>query len=306
MRWIQGFIIITLITLSLYTAGCTSQVNQEKWQQAGWITLGTTIAPPAPVHQVSKPGTIPGTNDTTIMPLLLSRIGVQVNLSLETLDRNISGAARTLGYSGISGNVANNALEHLAASPAVIDAVTVANDGTIAAVMPARYQAVIGDNVSDQSHILKVLSTGNPALSDEFKTLEGFNASAVVHPVRSANGTVIGLLSVPFLPESLLSGAIVPLLDNRIYEVTVIQMDGRIIYATNTSQVGMNSRLDPPFISRPDMTSFINQVLSADSGRGTYLVHDTTTKTTGTVENYWTTVGLHGTRWRVILDTIRV
>jgi len=305
MRWIQGFIVIALITLSLLGAGCTSPVSQEKGQQAGWITPGTTTAPPAPVYQVSKTGTIPGSDDDTIMPLLLSRIGEQVNRSLETLDRNISGAARTLGDSGISGSSADNTLEHLAASPAVIDAVTVADDGKIAAVMPARYQTIIGENVSDQSHIVKVLSTGNPVLSGEFKTVEGFNASAVVYPVRSANGTIIGLLSVPFLPESLLSGAIVPLLDNRVYEVTVIQMDGLIIYATNTSQVGMNSLSDPLFISRPDMALFINQVLSADAGRGTYPVHDATTNTTGTVENYWTTVGLHGTRWRVILDTIR-
>lgn len=305
MRWIHGFIVITLITFSLLGAGCTGLENQEKGHQSGWITPGTTTAPLVFVPQVSKTGTIPGSDDDARMLLLLSRIGEQVNRSLETLDRNISGAAGTLGDSGISGSAADIALEHLAASPAVIDAVTVANNGTIAAVMPARYNAVIGENISDQSHIMKVLSTGDPALSDEFTTVEGFKASAVVYPVRSANGTVIGVLSVPFLPENLLSGAIVPLLDNRVYEVTVIQMDGRIIYATNTSQVGMNSLSDPLFMSRPDMARFINQVLSADDGRGTYPVHDTTTNTTGTVVNYWTTAGLHGARWRVILDTIR-
>jgi hypothetical protein len=239
------------------------------------------------------------------MPSLLARIEGRVNRSLVTLDRNISGAAKTLGDTGISGSAANVILEKLAASPPVVDAVTVTNDGVIAAVMPARYQSVIGNNIANQSHIMKGFSTGAPVLSGEFAIVEGFNASSIVYPVQSTNGTVIGLVSMPFLPERLLSDAIRPLLDDRAYEVTVIQTDGRIIYATNTSQVGMISLSDPLFVSRPDLIRFINQVILADSGRGTYSVQDTATNTNKTVENYWTTVSLHGTPWRIILDTIR-
>lgn len=305
MRRIIGSMVIILIALSLLCAGCTGPSSPEKGQPARYITHESTTAPVTPAHEVNKTVITPVGGDDTIMLSLLDRIRGRVDRSLETLDRNISGAAGTLAGTGISGSAANSVLEDIAASPAVVDAVTVTGDGKIAAVMPAVYKDIIGKDVRDQSHIATGLSTGKPVLSDEFKTVEGFNASAIVYPVRSSDGTVTGLISVPFLPESLLSGAIVPLTDNSVYEVTVIQVDGRIIYATNTSQVGMNSLSDPLVVSRPDLARFINQVLSADSGRGTYSVRDIATNSTGTVENYWTTVSLHGTPWRIILDKIR-
>jgi hypothetical protein len=306
MKQITGSIVIILIALSILCAGCTDPSTPEKGQQAGYITPVATREPVTPAHEVNTTDINPVNGDDMIMVSLLDRIGARVNRSLDTLDRNISGAAGNLAGTGISGGAANSILGDIAASPAVVDAVTVTSDGKIAAVMPAGYQHIIGEEVRNQSHIIKGLSTGNPVLSDEFQTVEGFSSSAIVYPVRSADGTVIGLISVPFLPESLLSSAISPLVDNSMYEVTVIQMDGRVIYATNTSQVGMNSVNDPLIISRPDLNMFINQVLSADSGQGTYSVQDVVTNTTGTVENYWTTVSLHGTRWRIILDKIQV
>jgi hypothetical protein len=305
MRRITDFIFIILIALSLLGVGCTRPAAPETWQQDNNIATGVTMAPTTPVHLVTETGAIPGTFNDTIMQSLLARIGGRVNRSLSSLDQNVSGAATSLGVTGISGSAANGILGSLAASPSVVDAVTVTNDGKITAVMSAGYLAVIGDNVADQSHIRTVLSTGAPVLSGEFRTMEGFSASAVVYPVRSANGTLIGLVSVPFLTEHLLSDAISPLVDDRVYEVTVIQADGRIIYATNASQVGMMSLSDPLITSRPDLARFVNQVISTDSGRGTYSVFDTGTNTNKTVENYWTTVSLHGAPWRIILDTVR-
>jgi hypothetical protein len=303
MRRIPCIIIITLIALSTLGAGCTSPAANEK----GWLTPVVTPGAALVTQRAPdiNPRTVPAGQSDQAMLVLLTRIEGRVNRSLEILDRNVSSAAKMLGDTGISGSPADNVLGALASFPTVVDAVTVTTDGKIAAVMPAGYQHIVGDNIRDQPHIRKGLSTGGPGLSDEFKTVEGFNASAIVYPVRSANGTVLGLLSVPFLPEKLLSDAIVPVMDNSPYEVTVIQTDGRVIYATNRSQVGMDSLSEPLFISRPDLILFINKVLSADSGSGTYSVTDSRTNRNGTVENYWTTVSLHGTRWKVIIDTIR-
>jgi len=305
MKRIPCFILIILLTLSLLGAGCTSPATPTK----GWLTpLATQITPSVtmvPQSVVTMKETVPVTIDNPVMRSLLGRIEGRVNRSLDSLDRNISGVAKSLGSTGISGNAANNVLADLSASSSVIDAVTVTRSGTIAAAMPPRYQNVIGETVANQSHIIKGFATAAPVLSGEFTTVEGFNASAIVYPVQSADGVVFGLLSVPFLPASLLSDAISPLMDNNEFEVTVIQTDGRIIYATNTSQVGMMSLSDPLFVSRPDLIRFVKQVVSTNSGSGTYTVPDMATKKNVTVENYWTTVSLHGTPWRIILDTIR-
>ncbi|MCX6698899.1 MAG: hypothetical protein NTV68_03050 [Methanomicrobiales archaeon] len=305
MNKIPCCFLIILLTLSLLGAGCTSPATPEKGLQTNTVTPVTITTPLVPQSSVRTGNNLTGNSDDTAMQSLLSRIGGRVNRSLETLDQNISGAAKTLGDTGISGSAADWILEDLAASPPVIDAVTVTNGGEIAAVMPARFKKIIGDPVANQSHIRKGFTEGVPVLSGEFATVEGFNAAAIVYPVRSANGTVIGLISVPFNPELLLSDAISPLIDERVYEVTVIQSDGRIIYATNSSQVGMMSLSDPVFISRSDLTRFINQVISTGSGSGTYVVQDTATKPNVTVENSWTTVSLHGTPWRIILDTLK-
>ena len=300
MRYIPVFILIILITLCLLGAGCTSPATPATGRQITTITPAAPGATPEPAVD-NKTVTVAETG----MPSLLARIEGEVNLSLCSLDQNISVAARSLGDTGISGSAANSTLGGLAASPRVIDAVTVTTDGVIAAVMPARFQGAISTTVANQSHIIKGLATGAPVLSTVFAAVEGFNASAIVYPVRTTDGTLIGLVSVPFQPESLLSDAISPLVDARVYEVTVIQADGRVLYATNTSQVGMSSLNDPLFASRPDLTRFINRVASEDSGRGNYSVHDPATNTNMTVENYWTTVSLHGTPWRIVLDTVR-
>ena len=305
MRRITGFILLLLITLSLISAGCTSPATPGKMPPSPIVTPVTTAVPMVPLLPVTKEDKKPGSLDDTIMPSLLARVKERINRSLTSLDQNISLAAKSLGNTGISGNATNSILGGLAATPPVIDAVTVTNDGVIAAAMPVAYQVVTGDQVANQSHIIKGLITGNPVLSGEFRTVEGFNASAIVYPVRSADGTLIGLVSVPFLPESLLSDAISPLMVDPVYEVTVIQADGRIIYATNMSQVGMLSLSDPLFVSRPDLIGFVNKVLLEDSGRGAYSVPDAATNTNKTVENYWVTISLHGTPWKIILDRIR-
>jgi hypothetical protein len=234
------------------------------------------------------------------MKSLLTQAGNRVNRTLLSLDENVSVAATSLGAVGIVGPGALGILDNLTSSPSVVDAVTVTNNGTIAAVMPGQYQNVIGSPVANQSHIIKSFTTGGPVLSGEFLTVEGFDAAAVVYPVRSSNGTVIGLISVPFLPERLLSDAISPLINNTGYEVTVLQTDGRIIYATNSSQTGLMTFDNPLFTSRPDIIRFARLVVSNESGSGTYLTGQNVT-----VENYWTTVSLHGTPWRIIIDKIR-
>jgi len=166
--------------------------------------------------------------------------------------------------------------------------------------MPEKYQNVTGSSVANQSHIIKSFTTGEPVLSGEFQTVEGFDAAAVVYPVHSQNGTVLGLISVPFLPQTVLSGALSPLTNNTGYEFTVIQADGRIIYATNSSQIGLMTFDNPLFTSRPDLIRFARQVVANESGSGTYM-----TQQNLTVENYWATVSLHGTPWRIIIDKIQ-
>lgn len=300
MHTLRDLTLLSIIIFSLLAPGCINPANNSQSYQVPVITPETTTNPVSPLPKATIPQAVPTVLNDTAMKSLLAQAGTRVNQSLSSLDENVSAAATLLDTAGISGNETFAILGNLTSLPSVVDAVTVAPDGNIAAVMPEKYQNVIGSPVANQSHIVKSFATGAPVLSGEFLTVEGFNAAADVYPVHAPNGTTLGLISVPFLPQVLLSGAISPLINNTDYEVTVIQTDGRIIYATNSSQVGLMTFDNPLFTSRPDLIRFARLVVSNESGSGTYM-----TLQNLTVENYWTTVSLHGTPWRIIIDKIQ-
>jgi hypothetical protein len=300
MNALRDVTVIAIIIVSLLVSGCINPTNIGQGPRVPVITRETTPAPGPLSSQITNSQAVPAAlNDTTMKSLLTQSVN-RVNHSLQSLDGNVSAAATSLGATGIAGPGALGILGNLTLSPSVVDAVTVTPEGNIAAVMPEKYQNVTGSSVASQTHIIRSFTTGEPVLSGEFLTVEGFNAAAVVYPVHSLNGTVLGLISVPFLPERLLSDAISPLINDTGCEVTVLQTDGRIIYATNSSQVGLMTFDNPLFTSRPDIIRFARMVVSNESGSGTYL-----TQQNRTVENYWTTVSLHGTPWRIIIDKIR-
>jgi hypothetical protein len=300
MNALRDVTVIAIIIVSLLVSGCINPTNTSQGPRVPVITQKTTTNPVSLTPRATSPQTVPAVLNDTKMKSLLTQAAGRVIRSLQSLDGNVSAAATSLGNAGIAGPGALGILGNLTSSPSVVDAVTVTPEGNIAAVMPEQYQDVTGSPVANQSHIVRSFTTGEPVLSGEFLTVEGFYAAAVVHPVHSRNGTVLGLISVPFLPERLLSSAVSPLINGTGYEVTVLQTDGRIIYATNSSQTGLMTFDDPLFTSRPDIIRFARLVVSNESGSGTYL-----TQQNRTVENYWTTVSLHGTPWRIIIDTIQ-
>jgi hypothetical protein len=300
MNALRDLMVIAIIIVSLLVSGCINPANTGQGPRVPVITRETTPADGLLPSQATSNQVVPAVLNDTKMKSLLIQAGNRLNRSLQSLDENVTAAATSLGTAGITGPEALGLLSNLTSSPSVVDAVTVTPEGNIAAVMPEKYQDVIGSSVANQTHIIRSFATGEPVLSGEFLTVEGFNSAALVYPVHSRNGTVIGLISVPFLPERLLSDAVGPLINGTGYEVTVLQTDGRIIYATNASQTGLMTFDDPLFTSRPDIIRFARLVVSNESGSGTYLTGQNLT-----VENYWTTVSLHGTPWRIIIDTVR-
>jgi hypothetical protein len=299
MNAVRDLMFMSIIIFSFLAPGCIYPANNRPGYQVQAIAPETTTHSVGTSQGTTIPQAVPTAFNDTEMKSLLNQTRIRVNQSLSSLDENVSAAATLLGPVGISGNETLAILDNLTSSPSVVDAVTVTPDGAIAAVMPEKYGNVTGSSVASQPHIIKGFTTGEPVLSQEFLTVEGFNAAAMVCPVHSRNGTVLGLISVPFLPQILLSDAISPLTNNTGYEITVIQVDGRIIYATNSSQIGLMTFDNPMFTSRPDLIGFARQVVENESGRGTYL-----TLQNVTVENYWTTVSFHGTPWRIIIDKI--
>ncbi len=236
------------------------------------------------------------------MQVLLAGIETGARGSLGALDANVSEAARHFAAAGMEGEGTDGVLEYLVAStPAVVDAVTVGPGGTILAVMPEEYQESIGADIGEQAHIVRILKDGEPALSDVFTTVEGFDAAAIARPVTSPSGEILGGVSVPFRPDLLLGNVIAPAVNGTGAVVTVIQTDGRVLYDPDPAEIGKMTFEDPIYADYPDLLTVARRVAAEPAGAGGYEFLATGGTDPVHKEIVWGTVCLHGTEWRIVV-----
>ena len=237
------FLIFTLIGL-LVLAGCTGMPPS---------------APATTVPTVTETQSTPGSDQISTNASIEQFLGALVPVlqdRLDTADAEVSATGEILTGTGITGPGADSALLSLSESNDwIVDAVTVAPDGTIAAVMPEQYQGIIGEYIGNQSHIVTILTDQKPALSPIFRTVEGFEAAAIAYPVFSSGGDLIGGISVPFRPDLLTSPLIMNAIRGTGYSVDVLQAtDGLVLYDTDPAQIGKTPD-DPIYADYPELQS---------------------------------------------------
>jgi hypothetical protein len=286
-------LILTLIGL-LVLAGCTQMPPS---------------APATTVPTVTETPSTPGSDQTSTNASLEQFLGALVPVlqdRLDTADAEVSATGEILTGTGITGPGADEALLSLSESNDwIVDAVTVAPDGTIAAVMPEQYQGVIGEYIGNQSHIVSILTDQKPALSPIFQTVEGFEAAAIAYPVSSSGGDLIGGISVPFRPDLLVGPLIMDSTSGTGYGVDVLQAtDGLILYDTDPAQIGKTPD-DPIYTEYPELRALFAEIMSQTSGSGTYRFATPGSNLSVEKEAAWDTISLHGTEWRVVVNSIR-
>ncbi len=276
------------------------------------VLTGCTQAPPsAPTTTVltaTETPTAPAPNQTMINNSIEQFLGTLVPIlqdRLDTADAEVSATGEIIAGTGITGPGADEALLSLSESNDwIVDAVTVAPDGTIAAVMPEQYQGVIGEYIGNQSHIVAILTDQKPALSPIFQTVEGFEAAAIAYPVSSSGGDLIGGISVPFRPDLLVGPIIMDATSGTGYGVDVLQAtDGLILYDTDPAQIGKTPD-DPIYAEYPELRALFAEIMSQASGSGTYRFTTPGSNLSVGKEAAWNTISLHGMDWRVVVNSI--
>jgi hypothetical protein len=272
-------ILFIVILVVVAATGCTSAPHP--------IPAGP---PPSQAHQSSS------------IEQFLDIIIPQLQTRLDIADEEVNITARVLGITGVTGHASDVALLSLVTSdPWFIDAVTVSPDGTIVAVMPAEYQGVVGEDISNQSHIVTILKDQEPALSPIFTTVEGFVSAAIAYPVFSPGGELTGGVSAPFDPALLIGPVISHTVNGTPYSVTVTQTDGLILFDTDPSQIG-KSPDDPIYAQFPELKAVMQRSMIEPQGNGTYTFTKPGTNQMVRKEAVWSTISLHGTGWRVIVQ----
>jgi polar amino acid transport system substrate-binding protein len=250
-------------------------------------------------------------NSSADMLFILLQIQADVQGSLNDLDLNIANASYDLSATGLEGDATDEVLRQLLETNSnLFEAVTFSKEGKIIAAECRGCEGGEGVDISRQEHIAHVLKTKTPTLSKQFLLVEGYNGTALAYPVFSPQGEFLGGISAIIEPDKLLNAVVAPQLhfntDNRSnitdYSFWLMHLDGLIAYDRDASQIGKYLFEDPLYEPYPSLLALGEKMIAARSGHGYYsfLVTEGSKKVV-TKESYWTTAGLHGREWRLIV-----
>jgi len=218
------------------------------------------------------------------------------------LDKETGSSAIKLGKSGLSGDAANSILARLAASdPAILTAITFDRNGTVRAAAPLEARVLIGENLGNQTVVQDLFARNQPLMSDLFPLAQGGYGSVIEYPVYSEEGQVIGAVSITFSPDVLIAPYAESATEGTRYSAMVAQTDGRVLYDPDPEEVGRETFNESLYAEFPEILEFARQYSGNKSGYATYSFYDTGFGNIVNKEAFWTTIGIHGTEWRLII-----
>ena len=245
------------------------------------------------------------------MLFMLLQIQANVQGSLNDLDLDVANASYDLSATGLEGTAAREVLRKLLETNSnLVEAVTFRKDGKILAAECKGCEGGEGADISHQEHIAHVLKNKTPTLSKQLLLVEGYNGTALAYPVFSPQGEFLGGISAIIEPDKLLNAVVAPQLhfnlNNRSnitdYSFWLMHLDGLIAYDRDASQIGKVLFEDPLYKPYPSLLALGEKMITARSGHDYYSFQVTEgNKRVVTKESYWTTAGLHGREWRLIV-----
>ena len=275
MKWTCIFLLL-ILTAHLLGAGCLQEP-----------------APPPGEAAMAGPG-------HEAMLMLLGDAATRMQEGLNDLDRATAAAVLPLETTGLSGPTADAELGRIVAShPAVWDVVTYDLDAVVLAAEPETAKALIGQ-VLDVQPTLEAI-TEQPLMSDLFPLERGGDGVVIVHPVLSADGTPTGAISTAFVPWELIAPIAGDVSRGTPYTFMVAQTEGRIVYDPDQEEIGRETTGESLYEDFPEIQEFALNYAENRSGYGTYSFYSTGFGEIVRKEAFWTTIGLHGTEWRVFV-----
>jgi hypothetical protein len=235
------------------------------------------------------------------MPPIISEVEKELSLKLNKIDADLTVAAQGLSSAGLRGPEARKILRDLCqTTPYAIDCATVDSSGTMLLLEPEEYRKFEGAAIGKQEQVVRLQKTRKPVLSKVIRTVEGFDAVDIEHPVFSPKGKFLGAVSILIKPESLLASVATNLVQGLPIDVWAMQTDGRILYDPDREEIGRMLFEDPVYRPFPQLQSLGVTISKERSGSGSYEFLGKGLNKPVTKTAYWTSVGLYGTEWRVV------
>jgi hypothetical protein len=225
-----------------------------------------------------------------------------VQSELDKLDLDMSAAAAEMTNTGLSGPEAIDILKRLYNKYRyMIEFATADTNYKIIAIVPEGYSGFQGGYVAiyENGQLITEKVT-KPELRYAVVMFEFFYTDAVIWPIFSSNGKAIGSVSALFEPQKLFTRTIGPDLIPSDVAVNIVQLDGLNIYASGYTDTYSNILTDPAVQPYKDLVKLGKKIVARESGNGSYTSVNKATGQTVKKQACWTSVGLHGTEWRIV------
>jgi polar amino acid transport system substrate-binding protein len=279
---------------------------------ASILLFGTIVA----LGQDTGNRNLSATDSEAYMSSILLHFQADVQGSLNDFDSDVANAAQDLSTTGLEGDAAHEVLGKLLETDSnLVEASTFNKEGKIMAAECRQCEGSEGADISSQEVVANFLMTKTPAFSKQMLLAEGYNGTVLEYPVLSLQGEFLGGTSAIIEADKFLGSLAAPLLHFNVstqsnitdYTFWVMDLDGSLLYDEDASQIGRNLLEDPLYKSFPSLLELVEKrIMIERSGHSYYSFFQETggNEVEVTKECYWTTAGLHGTEWRLVINKV--
>ncbi len=234
-------------------------------------------------------------------PLILLKAQAKIQNALNSLDEHASETCRQLAGVEFDSYQAGKVLRWLRVKEMqVIVASTISPKGVLVRVEPYEYSRFQGSDISKQPQVQFMMTKHQPVLSQLFQTVEGYWSVDLERPIIDPKGEFRGALSATFHPAPFAKAILDRLDPTEGIRFYLLQQDGLVLYSNRLEEIGINVLETALYKADPEVQKTVNKILAEPKGdiSGRHFIGKEATDTQRR-HNYWTTVELHGTKWRL-------
>jgi hypothetical protein len=238
-------------------------------------------------------------NKTMAGYLVMVASGLQDGL--DKIDRKVASNAENLTSNGTGKDNLEKQLLSVLKLTGVDESCFVDKTGKMVRIVPGKYAGSEGTDISTQTFTSNLLKYPVPAMSEHFSLVEGMDAVVIAYPVYSSDKKVTGYIEAIIDPANLTEVYALPFLKGTEFDLMVVQPDGKILYDAHPDMNGHELWNNSIFSNFPELLSTAAHFQNADAGIDQYKYYRDNSKEIVKTDITWTTVGLHGTPWRICI-----
>ncbi len=234
---------------------------------------------------------------TLRMSGVLLNVSAAIQIGLDAIDQKAGKMALRLSGIDPAEPDFKTIMEDGLTVPGVYEVCFIDTTGRLVMIVPEMYEKFIGENVGSQLHNQRLFCQPVPRVSEQFTTIEGKDSVLVSYPVFSATNQVAGYLSLICDPVEIAEIYGLSALEETPFSLRIVQPDGMVLYDEEGSSGDIWNGLTGDDTSSEKAHATHYQV--AYAGYDSFIPGGDEQKTER--KSVWTTAGLHGTSWRVMI-----